>query len=429
MNDGSKKLIDKLNKFANSYMFRVVLFGTLGLAVIAAVLFYLTYHVPEPPQHASMGQHAGDENLRINGTTTAPTTTAPPTTTTTTTVPTTTAMPDNEMDDIGVLLPSELDHSKPLSFHMEHRFVPFLKERGVDPQNIGLSYMNLETGDTYSNYGDEPFRAASTIKVAMAMYCYDCAFHGTLDLDTEITYDSSRDWEGGTGALQYYIEDGDSYPISKLLKLAIVESDNIATQMIFHHWSGDDGPLGKHLDEAYGLDYQANTQVTSDQMMRLLERLYKNPEDNPYYPELRERMKVTSYNGCLTASIPHEDVSRKYGVWDEYLHEIAIINLPEDLGGDHYIVTCYTYEVPDNYSFMDEIGAEMFQYLCDQRVIEMEEEDKATETHVEDGGGDDRQDEQSEGVETSENSEQDSAQEEETTAAVSEAAASDGSAA
>ena len=51
----------------------------------------------------------------------------------------------------------------------------FLRDKGIQSDQIGFVYKNLYTGESFEYRADDVFVAASTIKVPMAMYTIDQA--------------------------------------------------------------------------------------------------------------------------------------------------------------------------------------------------------------------------------------------------------------
>jgi beta-lactamase class A len=255
----------------------------------------------------------------------------------------------------------------PLSDFLATYLPRYIEEQQIPESCIALSYEHSLTGDTFSFRGDELYYAASTIKVPMVMYCYDQAAVGNLDLDGTLTYNADLDYEGGSGVLQYDISDGEAYPITLLLDLAITESDNIATQMIFRYWWEKDGAdisLSTRLHETYGLSYDYDGNVTANEMLAILKRLYDNPEDNPYYEHLIELMEQTSFSGFTTATLPEDAVAAKYGAYEMFYSDISAIHLPEGAGGGYYFLACYTKDLADPAGIMAELGSVIYNYNC-----------------------------------------------------------------
>lgn len=96
--------------------------------------------------------------------------------------------------------------------------------------NFAFKYTDIYTGFTVSyNEGQEIF-TASTIKAPMAIYLYEKAEEGLINLDEKLTYTANY-YNTGSGILKNR-EFNTSYTIRELVKHAIIPSDNAAHNML-----------------------------------------------------------------------------------------------------------------------------------------------------------------------------------------------------
>ena len=95
---------------------------------------------------------------------------------------------------------------------------------------LSFSYEDMYSGLHVSYNENQQYFAASTIKAPVVLYTYEQAEAGNIDLDSYMTYTPVFFVEG-SGSLQY-TEFGSSYTIRELSKKAIIESDNVAYQMV-----------------------------------------------------------------------------------------------------------------------------------------------------------------------------------------------------
>ena len=95
---------------------------------------------------------------------------------------------------------------------------------------LSFAYEDLNTGLHISFNENQKYFCASTIKAPVALYIYLKAEEGSIDLDSYMTYTPNFYLEG-SGSIQKQ-SFGGQYQIRDLVKRAIVESDNIAYQMI-----------------------------------------------------------------------------------------------------------------------------------------------------------------------------------------------------
>lgn len=95
---------------------------------------------------------------------------------------------------------------------------------------LSFAYEDLYTGLHISYNENQLYFSASTIKAPVALYIYQQAELGNIDLDSYMTYTDDFYVEG-SGSIQYELI-GSTYTIRDLVEKSIVESDNIAYQMI-----------------------------------------------------------------------------------------------------------------------------------------------------------------------------------------------------
>lgn len=94
---------------------------------------------------------------------------------------------------------------------------------------IGLTVIDLETGERFSARGDEPFKAASTIKALILATMARALDAGTLDLDRRIALPAARK-VGGSGVLTS-LTTGIELPLRDYAWLMIAISDNTASNV------------------------------------------------------------------------------------------------------------------------------------------------------------------------------------------------------
>ena len=95
---------------------------------------------------------------------------------------------------------------------------------------VAISLRHLERDEAYERLAQEPFVAASTIKVPVLVALYAAAAQGRLRLDEEIAL-RAEDQVTGSGVLQV-LSPGVRLPLRDLAELMIVVSDNTATNLL-----------------------------------------------------------------------------------------------------------------------------------------------------------------------------------------------------
>lgn len=95
---------------------------------------------------------------------------------------------------------------------------------------FSFKYTDIYTGFTISYNEQQEIFAASTIKAPMAIYLYEQAEQGLINLDEKLTYTAAY-YNSGSGILKNR-EFNQSYTIRELISYAIIHSDNAAHNML-----------------------------------------------------------------------------------------------------------------------------------------------------------------------------------------------------
>lgn len=191
--------------------------------------------------------------------------------------------------------------------------------------NITVHYKNLMSNEGYSLDSQSAVRAASTIKLPLALYVMKLAESGKVDLKEKLTY-KKHHYYGGSGVIQN-TKLGTQYTVEDLVQKAMVYSDNIAFIMLkekigqnaFIQFMKSLGgkytyPQGKNLTSAYDLYLYAND-------------LYKYSQKSSYGQKLIQYLKHTIYNTTIPKGIKGTEVAHKVGMIpnEQIYNDIAIV--------------------------------------------------------------------------------------------------------
>ena len=97
--------------------------------------------------------------------------------------------------------------------------------------NISVYFENLETGFVYMYNANSVYFSASVPKAFYALYLYQRAERGEIDLNSYITF-TAADYFGGSGQIRHRYPFGAQISKRELLRLNLSYSDNIATLML-----------------------------------------------------------------------------------------------------------------------------------------------------------------------------------------------------
>lgn len=225
---------------------------------------------------------------------------------------------------------------------------------GNNINNIGLSYYDINNGENFNINGNKTFLAASTVKVQMNMVLADMFESGQVSSDEKIQYTSDM-YEDGTGILQNS-DLSKPIPISILSKYSIIYSDNIATNMIINRIGYEN--LRNSIDSKIGhsTDHSDNY-ITPNDETTLLNLLYKNIDNNPYYEEIINNMKSTEFNDRIDVYIPENIVAHKIGNYDTYVNDVGIIYT-----SNPFILSFYTNNLDNANKIIADISKMIYDY-------------------------------------------------------------------
>lgn len=206
---------------------------------------------------------------------------------------------------------------------------------GDDISYVGLIYYNFSSKEYVSINENMDFVAASTYKVGLNLLYYYLAKEGQLSLDDTITY-SYQFYSDGTGVLVGYCYPNMEIPISELLDLSIIYSDNIATNMLSSYLGG----FVAVRDTLYALleiDYPTyDNIITPAVSAQILKYIYDN-KDLPGIDHLVEVMKTTVFHDRLDKYVPQKLTAHKIGSLDTNIHDIGLVFTDEP-----YLICIYT---------------------------------------------------------------------------------------
>lgn len=197
---------------------------------------------------------------------------------------------------------------------------------GDDIESFGFIYYDLTTNEKIAINENKVFTGASTYKVGLNMVVYDDIMNGILKIDEEIIYNHKEDFEDGTGILQNEIDTtlSEPVPLQKLLDLSIIESDNIASNMLKRTLGGNK-KARERINAIAGLSVDTDSNKTTPEIQfRILKKLYEN-RDNIYYSHLLDILTQTEFHDRLDKYLPSGIVAHKIGNYYELVHDIGIV--------------------------------------------------------------------------------------------------------
>lgn len=216
----------------------------------------------------------------------------------------------------------------------------YIKNQGY---NISVGYYNLQTGYTYTYRPSTVYYGASLIKTLDALYIYNNASNGNINLDDTKTYESK--YIHGYSAEMANKSIGEEVKLRDLVKYAITVSDNSAHVMLVDYIGFDNlKSYGNSLGATYALsgsDKYGSTTVYDQ--IAYWKAVYQMVNNTTYGSEVKSYF-INGYANDLAFS-GGPTIMHKFGDYNQSHHDagIALTNSP-------YIIVVLTSEGYRNYS-------------------------------------------------------------------------------
>ena len=233
------------------------------------------------------------------------------------------------------------------------------KEKGLNEDNFAFFYYNTDLKKFYSYNENTYFKAASTVKMPVAMLYYDKAKNNELSIDDTILY-TSESYEDGAGNTSSKYSPGSRVPISYLIKESIIYSDNTANNILMNHIGRTEcrKQIAKYTEVQVSSEFYENNVVSAKIGYDFVKHLYENMED---YKELIKYLKKSSNEEYLKKYIDY-DIAHKYGSYEGYEHDYGIV-----FGKTTYLIGVYTKDVSDSKELIANISLKVLQNIEDSK--------------------------------------------------------------
>lgn len=191
---------------------------------------------------------------------------------------------------------------------------------------ISVYYEDTNTGFSYGYRENEIYYGASLIKLLEAMYIYDEAILGSININDEMIYTSKykNDYSIGMDEYRY----GDKVSFKKLADYVVRYSDNTAHAMLYGYIGRDKLiRYGESIGAKYTLQgddtYGSQTVMDTNMYLRHAYKLIGNGTE--YGKMLEESMMNTLYNSLYLTLEEENNVAHKYGWYGSNYHDIGIV--------------------------------------------------------------------------------------------------------
>lgn len=190
--------------------------------------------------------------------------------------------------------------------------------------SASVGYQDVATKFTYKYNENKVYYAASTIKMLDALYLYEKAAEGKVNLDEKMTY-TSKYLRGASlkmGKKSY----GDKVKLRDLVSYAVIYSDNIAHAMLLDYIGKSTlREYGRSLGAKYTLDSDDFGEITINDALIYLNALNKYLETNTEDAKELKSYFINSEQNYLNFPDEKIEAVQKYGEYDVYYHENGIV--------------------------------------------------------------------------------------------------------
>ena len=204
---------------------------------------------------------------------------------------------------------------------------------------MSVMYEDLTYGFKYSYNDSKSYYAASTIKSLGAIYVYEMAYKGEIDLDDTMKY-TSKYYRGASKGMKKH-KYGENIKLRDLVKYSVIYSDNTAHNMIVNY-------VGVDKLRAYGKELGADlTHLNGDLFGYIdlsdvnvyMKKLYDVINNTGEYGKELEKYFLEAEQNGLVISEDNIKAAHKYGEYEYVYHDIGIVYTEKP-----YVVAILTHE-------------------------------------------------------------------------------------
>lgn len=232
-----------------------------------------------------------------------------------------------------------------------------IEDYGVNTDQIGLAYYDIQTGEEFQINAQEEFIVASISKAPMAAIYIDLINQGYYNWQSPIPYDDTYNAEEDDATT--YQPSSKTYPLYDLIYTSIVNSDNGAAHAVTYNYINNFGNVRTAL-----LDF-ADYWAVSDQFYQdnygsaeFLEATFKKIALDPNYEEMVEMM-MEDKPRQLFISYVKSGMANKYGRLDDMVNDAGIFYYD---GQARYILVCLTKELDYADSFLQMLNLRISEW-------------------------------------------------------------------
>jgi len=189
--------------------------------------------------------------------------------------------------------------------------------------NISIFYHNLEHGFIFGFNDEFEYHSASFNKASHALFLYQLAEAGKIDMNTTHTF-TVHNRRGGTGVIRHNYRLGHQFTTAELLMYSVRESDNTAFRILVDYYERlfsytdfirDIGGNAGMVRNIFGRRYSAS------EAGFIMLHIHRYIESNGMYSlDFQNDLRL----GYPIIATSHPSI-HKYGWWAPYFHDMAIV--------------------------------------------------------------------------------------------------------
>ncbi len=252
---------------------------------------------------------------------------------------------------------------------------------------FGLAFKNIQSGETILWHEKEIFHAASTMKTPVMVEIYQQVANGRINLtDTIIVKNEFKSIVDGSlyqlspgddSQQELYQQIGKKIPISKLVYEMIINSSNLATNMVIElvgaynvtasmrKLGANDMQVLRGVEDSKAYAQGLNNTTTAYDLMVLFEKMAEGKIINPKACEEMIRVLFDQqHNTLIPAKLPKEvKVAHKTGTITGVHHDSGIVFLPD---GRKYVLVILSKnlkQVDPSTESMARVSEMIYQYF------------------------------------------------------------------
>ena len=216
---------------------------------------------------------------------------------------------------------SEADISEALS-NKENEITNYVKSK----YRASILYEDINTGYTYKYNEEQTFYGASLIKIVEALYLFDKAEAGEIDIyNTKLTYESKYVHDFSTGMKKRKV--GEEVTLEDLIKYAMTYSDNSAHFMLMDYIGVDNlREYAKSLGATKISIIKSDTfgMQNAVDMNIYLHHAYELINSDSKYGALLKEYMLNDDTNALNINEDEITIGHKYGQYDTVYHDVGI---------------------------------------------------------------------------------------------------------